>query len=106
VPFMAVYAPSLMLQEGGSIAAAFGYPVEVVYVVLKASLAIALWGAAFVGFLVGRMLLWERALAFVAGASLVLALPWTDEAGFVLALVAVGLHVWRVRGAGKAAVGV
>jgi TRAP transporter 4TM/12TM fusion protein len=105
VPFMAVYAPSLMLQEGGSIAAAFGYPVEVVYVVLKASLAIALWGAAFVGFLVGRMLLWERALAFVAGASLVLALPWTDEAGFVLALVAVGLHVWRVRGAGKAAVG-
>jgi TRAP-type uncharacterized transport system fused permease subunit len=105
VPFMAVYTPSLMLQEGGAIAAALGYPVEVAYVVFKASLAIALWGAAFVGFLLGRMMLWERALALVAGASLVLALPWTDEAGFVLALLVIGLHVWRIRGMRKEAVG-
>jgi TRAP-type uncharacterized transport system fused permease subunit len=105
VPFMAVYTPALMLQEGGAIAAALGYPVEVAYVVVKACLAIALWGAAFVGFLIGRMMLWERGLAFLAGASLILALPWTDEAGFALALLAVGLHVWRVRGAGKETVG-
>jgi TRAP transporter 4TM/12TM fusion protein len=105
VPFMAVYTPALMLQEGGAIAAALGYPVEVAYVVVKACLAIALWGAAFVGFLIGRMMLWERGLAFLAGASLILALPWTDEAGFALALLAVGLHVWRIRGAGKATVG-
>jgi TRAP-type uncharacterized transport system fused permease subunit len=105
VPFMAVYTPALMLQDGGAIAEALGYPVEVAYVVLKAALAIALWGAAFVGFLVGRMMPWERALAFVAGGSLVLALPWTDEAGFALALLAVGVHVWRVRRARKATVG-
>jgi TRAP transporter 4TM/12TM fusion protein len=105
VPFMAVYTPSLMLQEGGAIAAALGYPVEVAYVVLKASLAVALWGAAFVGFLIARMMLWERGLAFIAGASLVLALPWTDEAGFALALAVVGLHLWRVRGARREAVG-
>ena len=51
VPFMAVFTPSLMLQDGGAIAASFGYPVEVVYVLVKACLGIGLWGAAVVGFL-------------------------------------------------------
>jgi TRAP transporter 4TM/12TM fusion protein len=99
VPFMAVYTPALMLQEGGPIAAAYGYPVEVGYVVFKAGLAVALWGAAFVGFLLGPMAFWERALAFLAGLSLVLTLPWTDQAGFALAAVVVGLQVWRSRAA-------
>jgi TRAP transporter 4TM/12TM fusion protein len=31
IPFMAVYAPSLMLQPGGPLAAQWGYPAEVVY---------------------------------------------------------------------------
>ena len=53
VPFMAVFTPSLMLQDGGAIAATFGYPVEVAYVFLKACLGIALFGAAVVGFLLG-----------------------------------------------------
>ena len=52
VPFMAVYTPALMLQDAGPIAASFGYPVEVAYILLKACLGIALWGAAVVGFLV------------------------------------------------------
>ena len=82
---MAVYTPALMLQDGGAIAASFGYPVEVAYIVLKACLGIVLWGAAVVGFLFAPMALWERVLAFAAGVLLVLALPLTDEVGFALA---------------------
>ncbi|TIT85321.1 MAG: TRAP transporter large permease subunit, partial [Mesorhizobium sp.] len=51
VPFMAVYTPALMLQDAGPIAASFGYPVEVAYIVVKACMGIVLWGAAAVGFL-------------------------------------------------------
>ncbi len=90
VPFMAVFTPALMLQDGGAIAAAFGYPVEVVYVLAKACLGIGLWGAAVVGFLLGPMRLWERMAAAVAAALLILALPWTDQAGFALAALIVG----------------
>ncbi|HRO11849.1 TRAP transporter permease [Amaricoccus sp.] len=99
VPFMAVFTPSLMLQDGGAIAAAFGYPVEVAYILFKACLGIALFGAAVVGFLVGPMRLWERGLAATAAILLVLALPLTDEAGFALAAGLVGLHWWRLRAA-------
>ncbi|MCB1883941.1 MAG: TRAP transporter permease [Geminicoccaceae bacterium] len=85
VPFMAVYTPALMLQDGGPLAAEIGYPLAVAYVVLKAVLAVGLWGAAAIGQL-GRPLLWyERLLATAAAFSLVVALPATDEVGFVLA---------------------
>jgi TRAP transporter 4TM/12TM fusion protein len=98
VPYMAVYTPALMLQDPGPIADAYGYPVEVAYVVFKACLGIALWGAAFVGFLLVRMAAWERAVAFAAGLLLVLAIPLTDEAGFLLAAIAIGVQFWRARG--------
>ncbi len=98
VPFMAVYTPALMLQDPGPMAAAFGYPVEVVYIVLKACLGIVLWGAAAVGFLFARMTPWERVVAFAAGVLLVLALPLTDEAGWALAIVWIAWHWWRSRG--------
>lgn len=97
VPFMAVYTPALMLQDGGSIAASFGYPVEVIYIFAKACLGIALWGVAVVGHLFGRAVWWERALAFAAGVSLILAIPLTDEIGFCLALLFLVLHWWRTR---------
>ena len=98
IPFMAVYTPSLMLQDGGAMAGAYGYWTEVVYVVLKATFAIALWGIAFVGYLFARLAMWERALAFIAGALMVAALPITDEAGFLLGLLLVGQHWLRGRG--------
>ena len=60
VPFMAVYTPALMLQDAGPMAASFGYPVEVAYIVLKACLGIVLWGAAVVGFLFAPHGIWER----------------------------------------------
>jgi TRAP transporter 4TM/12TM fusion protein len=95
VPFMAVYTPALMLQDAGPMAASYGYPVEVLYILFKACLGIGLWGAAVVGFLFARMAMWERLLATVAAFSLVLALPYTDELGFALAAVVIGLHWWR-----------
>lgn len=97
VPFMAVYTPALMLQDPGPIAAAYGYPVEVAYIVLKAVLGIVLWGAAVVGFLFAPLAAWERLWAFAAGLLLVAALPLTDEAGFVLAAAFFAWHWWRGR---------
>jgi TRAP transporter 4TM/12TM fusion protein len=97
VPFMAVYTPSLLLQEGGAMAAAWGYPVEVVYIVAKACLAVALWGVAVVGYLIGTVAWWERMLAIAAGGALVMAVPATDEIGFALAAVLLGQHWLRHR---------
>ncbi|MEI9412139.1 TRAP transporter permease [Mesorhizobium salmacidum] len=97
VPFMAVYTPALMLQDAGPIAAQFGYPVEVAYIVLKACMGIVLWGAAAVGFLAARMAWWERLVAFAAGVLLVAAVPLTDETGWALSLAWIGWHIWRAR---------
>ncbi len=97
VPFMAVYTPALMLQDGGAIAASYGYPVEVVYIFAKACLGVALWGIAVVGFCFGPAQWWERGIAFAAGVSLVVALPLTDEIGLGLAALFFGLHWWRTR---------
>jgi TRAP-type uncharacterized transport system fused permease subunit len=94
---MAVFTPSLMLQDGGAIAATLGYPVEVAYIFLKACLGIALFGAAVVGFLLGPLRLWERLLAAAAALLLVLAVPLTDEVGFALAALVIALHWWRLR---------
>ncbi|MCX8996361.1 TRAP transporter permease [Rhizobiaceae bacterium BDR2-2] len=99
VPFMAVYTPSLMLQDAGPMAEAWGYPVEVAYVFTKACLAIGLWGMAVVGFLIRPAALWERGLALAAGVLLVLSLPLTDEIGFALAALIIAQHWWRARSA-------
>ncbi|MDI6836982.1 MAG: TRAP transporter fused permease subunit, partial [Rhizobiaceae bacterium] len=94
IPFMAVYSPALMLQDGGAMAAAVGYPVAVAYVVAKTGLAIGLWGAAVIGFVVVRLSAMERLLAAAAAFTLLAALPMTDEVGFALsALFAV--WIWR-----------
>jgi TRAP-type uncharacterized transport system fused permease subunit len=86
-----------MLQDPGPMAQSFGYPVEVAYIVAKACLGIALWGAAIVGFLIVRLAFWERLAAFAAGVLLVLALPLTDEIGWALAAAWIGWHWWRAR---------
>ena len=94
VPFMAVYTPALMLQDGGALAAAIGYWPAVAYIVLKALIALALWGACVIGWLGRPLAIWERLIAVVAAFTLVAALPITDEIGFALAVV-FGLLVWR-----------
>ena len=94
VPFMAVYTPALMLQDGGALAGAIGYWPAVAYIVLKALIALALWGASVIGWLGRPLAIWERLIAVAAAFTLVAALPITDEIGFALAVV-FGLLVWR-----------
>jgi len=96
VPYMAVYDPTLMLQPVAGLSGA-SYWLAVVYIVVKATLAMILWGAAFVGYLTRRLALWERVLAAVAAAFLVAAVPLTDEIGFALAAAMIGQHLWRAR---------
>lgn len=91
VPYMAVYAPELMLQGDKGIDATL-------YVVFKALLAVTLWGTAVVGHFRSPMSALERVLAFVAASLLVVALPLTDELGFGLAAMVIGWHIWRSRG--------
>ena len=92
VPYMAVYAPELMLQGDKGLDAT-------IYVVFKALLAVMLWGMAVVGHFRSPMNPPERALCFVAATTLVVALPVTDEVGFALAALVLGWHIWRSRSA-------
>jgi TRAP transporter 4TM/12TM fusion protein len=96
IPFMAVYAPSLMLQPGDPMAEAIGFVPAVLYVVAKAALALALWGASVIGWLGRPLALWERALAMAAAFALVASLPLTDEIGFAL-VAAFGALLWLRR---------
>ena len=99
VPFLAVYTPSLMLQDGGEIAARFGYPVEFVYILAKSCLAIALFGAAVVGFLRTPLAPWQRLAAAAAAISLALSGFLSDGIGFALAAVVIATQLRRPAGA-------
>ncbi|ARU48091.1 TRAP transporter permease [Sulfurospirillum diekertiae] len=90
VPFMAVYDPALMLQ---------GDPtwMAVVYIVLKALLAIYLWGCAAIGYLWSPLHMGERIFAAASAALLVAALPATDEAGFAFGLMFIAWNWWKNR---------
>ena len=98
IPFMAVYTPALMLQDGGALAAEIGYVPAVIYIVAKTTLAIGLWGAAVIGFL-GSRLGWPlRALGMIAAFTLVASVPLTDEIGFALAALFAFLAYRQMRG--------
>ena len=101
IPFMAVYSPALMLQDGGAMAAAIGYPAAVAYIVVKTGVAIGLWGAAVIGFVAVRLSIAERMLAAAAAFTLLAALPLTDEVGFTLSAVFAFLIWRRARSAGE-----
>jgi len=103
IPFMAVYTPALMLQDGGPLADQIGYVPAVIYIVAKVVLAIGLWGAAVIGFL-GSRLGWPlRGLGMIAAFTLVAALPLTDEIGFALAALFAFLAYRQMRGQAEAA---
>ncbi len=89
VPFMAVYSPALMLQSGDWL--------DTSWIVFKALVAIAMWGAGAIGFLVTRLNPVERVVAIGSASLLVVALPFTDELGLALIAAFVGWHVWRSR---------
>lgn len=87
VPYMAVYSPALMLQSDDWLAT--------VFVIFKALLAIALGGAATIGYLRRHLQGWERLWAALAALSLILALPLTDELGIGAGLAFLAWHYWR-----------
>ncbi|MEO8104415.1 MAG: TRAP transporter permease [Betaproteobacteria bacterium] len=94
VPFMAVYAPALMLQSGDWL--------DTLYIVFKALVAIGLWGAASIGYLWSPLSWLERIVAAAAAFSLVVALPITDEVGFGLAVLVLVVHRFRAKRFAKA----
>ncbi|WP_296494600.1 TRAP transporter permease [Rhodoferax sp.] len=89
VPFMAVYSPALMLQSGDWL--------DTTWIVFKALVAIGMWGAGAIGFLITRLNLVERVVAIGSASLLVVALPLTDELGLGLIAAFVAWHVWRSR---------
>ncbi|QHE87040.1 TRAP transporter permease [Hydrogenophaga sp. BPS33] len=89
VPFMAVYSPALMLQSGDWL--------DTAWIVFKALVAIAMWGAGAIGFLIGPLNWIERVVVIVAASFLVVALPLTDEIGLGAVVLFVAWHVWRTR---------
>jgi TRAP-type uncharacterized transport system fused permease subunit len=91
VPYMMVYDPALLLQTTS--------PLAVVYVTVKALLAVGLWGAAAIGYLWAPLHWAERVLATAAAFLLVVAVPIADEIGFALAAGFLLWHWRRSRGA-------
>ncbi len=89
VPYMAVYAPALMLQSGDTL--------DVVYIVFKALVAIGLWGAGAIGYLFQPLNWFERLYVIAAASFLIAALPMTDEVGLAMTAIFVVWHALRAR---------
>jgi TRAP transporter 4TM/12TM fusion protein len=101
IPFIAVYSPALMLQNGDSMATEIGFYGAVAYATFKALVAIALFGMAAIGFLFVRMKAIERILSLAAGILLLGEFPYSDYIGYALGL-AILLWQWRQRPRGAA----
>jgi TRAP transporter 4TM/12TM fusion protein len=95
IPYMAVYDPALMLQGEWTIPA-------VMYIVFKAVLAVALWGAAAVGYLWAPLSPAERVFGAASSLMLVTAIPLTDEIGFGMAALFFAWNFLRKRKAALA----
>jgi TRAP-type uncharacterized transport system fused permease subunit len=102
IPFIFVYSPALMLQDGDPMAAQLGFYGAVVFATFKALVAIALFGMVAIGFLFTRMTVLERFAAFIAALCLLGEFRFSDEAGFILAIACV-LWQWRQRSRGTVA---
>ena len=89
VPYMAVYSPALMLQGDDWLATA--------WVLFKALVAIGMWGAGAIGFLLGPLNWLERCVAIGSASFLVVAVPLTDEIGLAAVTLFLVWHVWRKR---------
>ena len=90
VPYMAVYSPALMMQNYSH----FG---EVAFVVVKAIVAIVLWGAGATGFLLSRLNWIERVYVVIAAAMLVWANPLSDQIGALLTVLFLVWHGIRTK---------
>jgi TRAP transporter 4TM/12TM fusion protein len=102
-PFMAVYAPALMLQPVGPRVAAYGLAIAAAYVIGKAVIAVTLWGVTSIGFFLAPVGWPERIIAFLAAALLVVELPWTDPAGFAACGAFFAYQFWKAHRARRVA---
>jgi TRAP-type uncharacterized transport system fused permease subunit len=96
IPFVFVYSPALMLQEGDPMAAQLGFYGAVAFAMFKALVAIGLFGIVAIGFLLARLTLLERMVAFIAALCLLGDFRLSDTTGFILT-VAIVLWQWRQR---------
>jgi TRAP-type uncharacterized transport system fused permease subunit len=96
IPFVFVYSPALMLQDGDPMAAQLGFYGAVAFASFKALVAIALFGMVAIGFLFTRMTLLERLVTFGAALCLLGDFRFSDTAGFVLT-AAIVFWQWRQR---------
>jgi TRAP transporter 4TM/12TM fusion protein len=97
IPFMSVYTPALMLQDGGPMADEIGYWPAVAYIFIKTTIAIGLWGMAVIGALNIRLTVPERLIAVAAAFTLIAAYPVTDILGFALFALFCVMHWLRLR---------
>ncbi len=105
-PFMAVYAPVLMLQPVGPRVAAYGFVVAAIWVIGKAVLAVTLWGVTATGYFLTSVGWPERIIAFLSAALLVVEYPWTDPAGFTACGLFLAYQFWKARRARRTALAV
>jgi TRAP-type uncharacterized transport system fused permease subunit len=96
IPFIAVYSPALMLQAGDPMEAKLGFYGAVAYALVKATIAIALFGMVAIGFLFTRMGVIERIVTFIAALFLLGEFAYSDELGFAVAAL-VFIWQWRKR---------
>jgi TRAP transporter 4TM/12TM fusion protein len=96
IPFIFVYSPALMLQAGDPMAVQLGFYGAVALAMLKALVAIGLFGIVAIGFLFTRLTWLEIAVAFVAALCLLGEFAFSDTIGFALA-AAVVIWQWRQR---------
>jgi TRAP transporter 4TM/12TM fusion protein len=92
VPFMFCLSPEgmgLLLK---------GEPAEIVWTTLTAAIAVAMFAAAFGGWILRQANLSERVVTAAAGLALLYADPRFDAAGLLLAVAAVGAHIVRING--------
>lgn len=102
IPFIAVYSPALMLQNGDPMQATLGFYGAVIYATVKALVAIGLFGMVAIGFLFTRMTVVERIVSFIAAMLLLGEFDYSDELGFAIAIAAL-LWQWRKKPAQVAA---
>jgi TRAP-type uncharacterized transport system fused permease subunit len=96
---MAVYAPALMLQPVGPRVAEYGFALFAAYMIVKAVLAVTLWGVTATGYFLTHVGWPERIIAFLSAALLVVDYPWTDPAGFICCGAFLAYQFWRARNA-------
>ncbi|MGO4712497.1 TRAP transporter permease [Bradyrhizobium sp. 2TAF24] len=96
IPFIAVYSPALMLQDGDPMALQLGFYGAVVYATVKALAAIGLFGIVAIGFLFTRLSVLERVVAFAAAICLFGEFAYSDAVGYVIGALVVAWQ-WRKR---------